>query len=316
MLIKSLARLWNYLNIYYLEPFDAVNDTITSDLLLKFKWKNNYLELGSGDGMFSFIMHGNSFPLWFDRYQNINFSEKNIFKSKYDNFPKLKKKYLIRPNHSIDARYHHIISINKIGFSKSSKQSSYEKFKYKKKSENLIFFYTPHGLKDYTKSLKNILPILKTKGRIILLLNLKNVLNYFICYNFSKKNNSLKDIFKGLDNGRYLETKKVSKSFNQWLQIFKKNNLQLNNFYTGLSPLTWMIYDIQTRPILRILIRFFNIFPRNLRTVLKFIWMLAVYPIILIVYLFGSKISQNKKTHNCYVAFELTKKSNDYFTDL
>ncbi|MDB9812545.1 hypothetical protein OAB74_02215 [Candidatus Pelagibacter sp.] len=308
MLFKSLVRLWNYLNIYYLKPFDAVNDTITSDLLLKFKWKNNYLELGSGDGMFSFVMHGNSFPLWFDRYQNINFSDKNIFKSEYDNFPKFKKKYLIRPNCSVDARQHHIISINKIGFSKSSKLSSYEKFKYKKKSENLIFFYTPHGLQNYTRSLKNILPSLKNDGRIILLLNLKNVLNYFICYDLSKNNNILKKVFKKLDNGRYLETKKVSKSFNQWSDIFKKNNLKLNNFYTGLSPITWMIYDVQTRPILRILIRLFNFFPRNLRTLLKLIWMVAVYPAILIVYLFGSKISQNKKTDNCYVAFELTKK--------
>ena len=37
----SLIRLWNYLNIYFLKPIDAVNDTITSDLLLKFNWEKN-----------------------------------------------------------------------------------------------------------------------------------------------------------------------------------------------------------------------------------------------------------------------------------
>ena len=52
-----LSRLWRYLNIYFLKPFDAVNDTLTSYLIYKVhKLKNNYLELGSGDGMFSFIM--------------------------------------------------------------------------------------------------------------------------------------------------------------------------------------------------------------------------------------------------------------------
>jgi len=304
MSLESFVRLWNYLNIYYLKPFDAVNDTITSDLLLKFNWKNNYLELGSGDGMFSFIMHGNSFPLWFDRYLNINLSDKNIFKSKLRYFPKFKNKYSIQPNCSIDSKYHHIVSVNKIGFSKSSKLSNYENLKYKKKSEDLIFIYTPHGLKDYAKSLKNTLPILKKNGKIILLLNLKNVLNYFICYKLSRNNS----VFKKLDNGRYHETKKFSKSFTEWIDLFKKNNLKLKNFYTGLSPLTWMIYDIQTRPILKILIRFFNILPIYIRTLLKLIWMIAVYPLLLITYLFGSSISQNKKTKNCYVAFELKRK--------
>ena len=92
----SFLRLWNYLNIYFLKPFDAVNDTITSDLLLKFNWEKNYVELGSGDGMFSYIMHGNSFPIWFDRYLNVDLNSKNIFKSKNKIiFPNLKKKNLL-----------------------------------------------------------------------------------------------------------------------------------------------------------------------------------------------------------------------------
>ena len=86
------TRLWNYLNIYFLKPFDAVNDTLTASLLKDYNWETPYIEIGSGDGMFSYIMHGNSFPLWFDRYQNINLSNKNIFKSNFKHFPKLKKK--------------------------------------------------------------------------------------------------------------------------------------------------------------------------------------------------------------------------------
>ena len=115
----SFLRLWKYLNIYFLKPFDAVNDTITSDLLLKFKWKNNYLEIGSGDGMFSYIMHGNSFPIWFDRYLNIDLKHKKFFKTNRELvFPKLKKKYTISPSLSVDARKHHVEIIKKIKFSK------------------------------------------------------------------------------------------------------------------------------------------------------------------------------------------------------
>ena len=49
-------------------------------------------------------------------------------------------------------------------------------------------------------------------------------------------------------------------------------------------------------------------FPITIRTLLKVIWMLFLYPIVAFVYLFGSKISQDKKIDNCYVAFELTHK--------
>ena len=72
-----LSRLWQYLNIYFLKPFDAINDTLTSYIIFKnIKFKNNYVEIGSGDGMFSYIMHGGRFPLSFDRYLDIDFDKK------------------------------------------------------------------------------------------------------------------------------------------------------------------------------------------------------------------------------------------------
>ena len=60
-----------------------------------------------------------------------------------------------------------------------------------------------------------------------------------------------------MDNGRYSETFKISKKYNLWVKLFKKNNLMISNYYTGLRPMAWKIYDIQTRPILNYLIRFF-----------------------------------------------------------
>jgi len=91
-----LIRLWRYLNIYYLKPFDALNDTLTSTLILSNSWNEAYVEIGSGDGMFSYIMHGGKFPLWFDRYKNIDFKNKDIFDAKNNNnFKNLKKITLV-----------------------------------------------------------------------------------------------------------------------------------------------------------------------------------------------------------------------------
>jgi len=51
------------------ETHDAVNDTLTSQpFCTALIGPGRWVEIGSGDGVFSYVMHGGSFPLWFDRY--------------------------------------------------------------------------------------------------------------------------------------------------------------------------------------------------------------------------------------------------------
>ena len=311
MLIKSLIRLWNYLNIYYLKPFDAVNDTITSDLLLKLNWQNNYIEIGSGDGAFSFIMHGGSFSLYYDRYLNVNLNKKDIFNSNNKNLV-IKKKYKkekIYPSISIDAKKFHVDLVKKIGFSKKTILSKYENLPIKSRTQNLIFFYTPHGLKSHSKSIKEASRILKTGGRILILVYLKNVEKYFICNNLKKISSGfLNKYFSNLDNGRFKEITKMSDSLNGWKKKLSESNLRISKFYTGLHPIAWMIYDIQTRPILKILIRLFNFFPIFPRTMFKIMWMIILYPILIITYILFRNYSTDSKNKNCYIVFETIKK--------
>ncbi len=306
----SFIRLWNYLNIYFLKPFDAVNDTITSDLMLKFKWKNNYTEIGSGDGMFSFIMHGNDFPLWFDRYLNVDMTKKNIFE-KTENiiFPKFKKKkFKISPKLSLDARKHHINFVKRLNFSKQFKCANYEKFRFKKNFHKQFFIYTPHGLKNYQTILKNISKVLKKNDKVFALVYLKNVNQNFIFYNLAKKSKGkFKKFFSIMDNGRFNEAKKISKNFMEWKKSFSQNRLVIKDYYTGLSPFAWKVYDIQTRPILKILISFFSVIPFFLRRLIKFIWMVFFYPVICLTYIGCSNIRKSYKNENCYIAFELKK---------
>ena len=111
-----------------------------------------------------------------------------------------------------------------------------------------------------------------------------------------------------MDNGRFLEASKISKKFISWNKLFKKNNLRILNYITGLSPTAWKIYDIQTRPFLKLLIKFFSLFPRFLRTILKIFWMILFYPFLCLTYLFCSNISPRYQNKNCYIVFELIKK--------
>ena len=43
--IFTISRLWNYLNIYFLKPFDAVNDTLTATLIKTYNWEKPYFNV-------------------------------------------------------------------------------------------------------------------------------------------------------------------------------------------------------------------------------------------------------------------------------
>lgn len=306
---SSFKRLWNYLNIYFLKPFDAVNDTITSELLLDLKWKNNYLEIGSGDGAFSFIMHGGKFSLKYDRYIDVDLSKNDIFNSK-----KLKsiecsnKNIKYFPNHGIDAREFHVNKMKKINFYKIPTHSSYEKLPLQTNSYNYAFLYTPHGLNSYSKTIDELSRVLKKGANLNILVFLDNVKENFLCDSFAKKTKGkLKIFFQELDNGRFKEIANLSKSISEWKFFFKNRNFLISKYRTGLDQIAWRIYDIQTRPILKYLIKIFNYLPINLRTLIKIFWMVLIYPILCLVFFRYNGISSKYKKRNCYIAFELKK---------
>ena len=146
-LIFILTRLWQYLSLYFLKPFDAINDTLTSSLIHRLDWDGEVVELGSGDGEFSYVMHGGTFPIWYDRYLDTDLSKNDIFDTHKDD--KLTTtKVLNYPNItlSIDARENHVKKIKEIGFSKDAICSSYEDLPLDDESIEKIFYYTPHGL--------------------------------------------------------------------------------------------------------------------------------------------------------------------------
>ena len=314
MILKNILfvflRLWQYLSLYFLKPFDAINDTLTSSLIHRLDWDGEVVELGSGDGEFSYVMHGGTFPIWYDRYLDTDLSKNDIFDTHKDE--KLTTtKVLAYPNIilSIDARENHVKKIKEIGFSKDAICSFYEKLPLEDESIEKIFYYTPHGLENHDKSIDEALRILKPKGKLLILLYDSVFKEAFLCHKYSKeiKNNFLSNYFKKLDNGRYSEITNLSRTKDEWVEYFKSKGLDVKVSHTGLSKTAWKFYDIQTRPILKPLIRLFNLPPLWLRAIIKIIWMILLYPLLLVFYfLFSNEFIKIDK-NNCYFSFELEK---------
>lgn len=305
-----LTRLWRYLNLYFLKPFDAVNDTLTSSLIHRLNWDGEVVELGSGDGEFSYVMHGGKFPLWYDRYLDTDLSKTDIFDTHIDGQLNIKKE-LKYPNLilAIDAKENHVKKIKEIRFAKDSIVSAYESLPLEDKSIDKIFYYTPHGLNDHNLAIDEAVRVLSPNGKMLILLYDSVFKESFLCkkYSLSIKNKALSDYFHKLDNGRFDEITNLSKTKEEWLNYFEEKNLKCLESHSGLSVTAWKFYDIQTRPILKPLIKFFNIFPNSIRTILKLVWMISIYPFLIIFYiLFANDIIKFGKK-NCYFSFELEK---------
>ena len=309
--LYSSVRLWRYLNIYFLKPFDAVNDTLASTILHQLEWKDSFSEVGSGDGMFSFIMNGGSFPLSFDRYllADTKLSD-DIYDCHKENVLKTKscpnKPRLI---HSFDAKLSHIRKVQEIGYAKNFSVVSYDKLPVKDCSLDFVFCYTPHGLKDHRDAIRDIVRVLKNKGRLLILVYDERFKNDFICYRIGKM---LKGVvgkyFKNLDSGRYNEITAMSRSRSEWRDLFEENGLFVEDVQSGLSGFAWRVYDIQTRPILKPLIGIFNSLPFYLRVIVKILWMIIVYPFLLLFYLVLSNRILRLSRYDCYIAYQLKKK--------
>jgi hypothetical protein len=307
----TLTRLWQYLNVYFLKPFDAVNDTLTASLLLRLDWDDEYLELGSGDGIFSFIMHGGQLPLSFDRYL---LTDTKLTADIYDhhisgiisvtNIPDSPIPYC-----SIDRKLSHLHKINEIGYSRSAVLSGYEKLPIADSTVHSVFCYTPHGLEDHGDAIREAARIMCLGARLRILVYDKEFSHDFISYRLSKiLPGKLGEYFKQIDGGRYAEITSMSRTKEEWNQLFSDLGFSVTNVQSGLSGLAWRAYDIQTRPILKSLINLFNSASGISRIIVKTIWMIAIYPIILLFYILFANRILKIGGYDCYLAYHLVKR--------
>ncbi len=303
------TRLWRYFSLYFLKPFDAVNDTLTASLLSRLDWSGEIIEIGSGDGIYSYVMHGGTFPLWFDRYLLTDLTLQDIYDTHRKNILPCTKPLLF-PSicRAIDAKESHVVKIREIGFAKEAICAPYENLPLLTDSAEAVFYYTPHGLKDHGQAISEAHRILRPGGRMVILRYDSRFKGAFLCHRLAGIcPGALGRYFARLDNGRYDEITNLSKTPEDWQTLFCSHGFSVQKCHAGLSTFAWKVYDIQTRPLLKSMIRIFNALPGPLRTMFKLVWMVLWFPVLVMFYLlFSNEFLVIDKT-NCYLAYELKK---------
>jgi len=307
-----LTRLWRYQQLYFLKPHDAINDTLTSSLLYRLDWTGPVVEIGSGDGVFSYIMHGGVFPTRYDRYLATNLKKIDIYDTHTPNLIN-PTRVLEKPNviESIDAKLSHVKKVYEIGFSQAACYAAYENLPLRSKSISKIFYYTPHNLQNHDRAIQEAHRVLAPDGRMLILLYDDHVESGFLCHRLSKAlTGRLGEFFCKLDNGRHDEICTLARSYEEWVCFFSENGFEIERSESGLSKVAWMAYDVQTRPFLKPLIKLFSCFPHPWRTIAKQVWRVCWYPYLVLFYLLFSNQYLRISGKDCYIAFQVKKVNN------
>lgn len=306
---KTIKLLKRYFQMYWLKPFDAVNDTANAVALKKFDWSNGpVLEIGGGDGVFSFIMHDGAFSFTNDRYDQVDTAKNGDIYDVYNEGNNLRicKNASLRYDLGIDLKLSHLFKSREIGMYKNLVSSLPEALPVKGDCFGTIFLYTFHGLTDYGKTLQEIRRVIKKDGRLLMLAVNNTAKENFVCYKlhaFFKRLGfkRLSEYFLKLDAGRYSEIGGTfSKGLNEWEALLKNSGFQIEEAYSQVSPLLWKIYDTQTRPFLKFMIRLNRRLKEvHLKAIAKALGLCFWFPIISAFYFTMAKPVKIKLNVNC-----------------
>jgi SAM-dependent methyltransferase len=264
---QTYSLLRRYLQLYWLKPFDAVNDTANAWTLGQGDWQAPVLEIGSGDGVFSFVMHGGEFAMEDDRYDQADPSrEGDIFDVYREAALNKKKKAGRQYAVGIDMKRSHVLKCRETAMYQNLLVSAPHPLPFADGVFKTVFLYFPHGLVErgesvhYEATLREIRRVLHSDGCLLMTAFNRKVADHFFCHRLAqfcdrRGWSGWAAYFARLDSGRYKEISGLGHSPGEWESILSRVGLEFRGGWTHLKPLAWLVYDSQTRPILARLIR-------------------------------------------------------------
>ena len=251
------------LNVFWLRPETALWREIDIRAMQQFDFKTPSLDLGCGDGIFSFIRSGGGFSPDFDTFQTLSgldgfFDNVDVFDA-FD--PRVRPAVSQAPGYRISIGFDHKANLlgkaGQLGIYDSLKQGdANQKLPFPDASVNSVFSNIVYWLDDPQAVFGEIARILNPGGRACLMLP-NQTLPEFSFYNqlYVKTKDERWAFLKKLDRGRFADNIRQSRSGSDWEAMFKHAGLRVAAHKAHLSRAVVQAWDIGLRPLFPVLHR-------------------------------------------------------------
>lgn len=277
------------LKVFWLRPETALWREIDIQTMKTFEFTSPSLDIGCGDGIFSFIRAGGTFHPSFDAFRsmgnmNAYFDNADVFDYFDENLdPTIIKK----PDYQIDWAIDHKENLLK----KAAKLKLHKNFKvadanlklpFEDGTFNSIFSNIIYWLEDPKAVISEISRILKPGGKACLMLPNSSLPEYsFYNQNFVKNNDSRWSFLEKLDRGRFADNLRLAKKDEDWEKMFEAAGLKIHEHKTHLSKTVIQMWDVGLRPIFPVLLKMANAIPSERFLELKQEWVETVKEFLL-----------------------------------
>ncbi|MDP2939793.1 MAG: methyltransferase domain-containing protein [Candidatus Omnitrophota bacterium] len=270
---KSNSFLQEHLNVAWFRPESALWATIASTLISNYKIISPSLDLGCGNGIFSFITAGGSFSSDYDWYINADpgANDGDI----YDIFKcnEISKYIIKKPLYSFTFGLDHKENLLK----QAEALNFYKKLICHDANKSLpfgngelatIFSNIAYWLRQPQRPLREIHRILRKNGTAILCMPSSNFLRKSFTYCWRQKKSELLRLL----NGGRSEHIHWTISFEDFSALVKEIGFEIIGHKYYISPLILRIWDIGLRPISPVLIKMANSLTKERRRQIKSEW--------------------------------------------
>ncbi|MDB5807026.1 MAG: methyltransferase type 11 [Betaproteobacteria bacterium] len=255
--------LSEFLNAYWLRPETALWRTVDVNAMADFQFESPSLDVGCGDGMFSFVRAGGQLDKTFDAFQattNLDKFFENV--DVFDAFdPSSSPLVMRKPNYQIDCGFDHKENLLRkaaaLGLYKSVKQGDADSvFPFSDGTFNTVFSNIVYWLTDPGKAIAEISRVLAPGGKACLMLP-STKLPEFSFYNqlYVKTKDERWRFLERMDRGRFTDNIRQAKSSEQWEKYFTAAGLEVDKHTNHLSGTLVKIWDVGMRPLFPVLMR-------------------------------------------------------------
>lgn len=250
--------LEQHLNVEWLRPGTVLWDAVASRAISQLKFEPPSLDLGAGNGIFSFITAGGAFTRDYDWYRNINLKGFWENEDVYNHFSMAPRPewFAQRPRHRItwalDAKQTLLRQAQGLDFYNNLVVSdANRRWPFQDESLQTVFSNILYWLRSTEASLKEIRRVLRPGGKAFLCLPDPSFKKWCVSYDWRTRNS---ESLRLLNRGR-AESMLWTITWAELKGLAGKYGFKVESHATYLSPITLRTWDVGLRPLFPALYR-------------------------------------------------------------